>query len=49
MFQFAVKAKAFYINLIRSIDAYKATIKFIDDVNRKHILTQVFYIFSKTF
>ena len=51
-FKSSESLKTFEINLklfCRIVNAYKATIKFIDDVNRKHILMQVFYTFSKIF
>ena len=47
MFRFAVKTKVFQIDLTRLINAYKMMIKFVNDVDREHISTQVFYTFSK--
>ena len=47
MFRLAVKAKVFQIDLTRLINVYKATIKLINDADREHISTQIFYTFSK--
>ena len=49
MSRLVVKAKTFQIDLTRSINAYKAMIKFVNDADCKHISTQIFYTFSKMF
>ena len=50
MFQLIIKANVFSIDLTRSINAYKATIQFrINNVDHKHISTQIFNTFSKIF